>query len=118
MTEKIISKQNDSRKKSLTEAFFNSFGIGFPIAYCVGVLILPSSVEWITKDPFVASIFITLVFTSVSFTRVYIIRRFFTKLGYDDNFIKLAMKLCQRGASIIKSKEWRTNEKNPKTSQH
>jgi len=32
--------------------------------------------------------------------------------GYDDNFIKAMIKLCQRGASIIKSKE-RKNEKTP-----
>ncbi len=108
---------SDTRKKSLSEAFVNSFG-AYPIGYGIGIIILPISVGWIHTDPLLANDFITLTYASVSFIRVYVLRRVFTRLGYDDNFIKLAIKLCQRGASIIKSKEWRTNEKNPKTSQH
>jgi len=107
----------DSRKKSLSEAFVNSFG-AYPIGYAIGIIILPISVGWIHTDPLLANVFITLTYATVSFIRVYVLRRVFTRLGYDDNFIKLAIKLCQRGASIIKSKEWRTNEKNPKTSKH
>jgi len=41
------------------------------------------------------------------------LRRLFTRLGVDDNFIKLGIKLCQRVASIPKSKKHRINEKNP-----
>ncbi len=107
----------DSRKKSLSEAFVNSFG-AYPIGYGIGIIILPISVGWIHTDPLLANVFITLTYASVSFIRVYVLRRVFTRLGYDDNFIRLAIKLCKRGASIIKSKEWRTNEKNPKTNQH
>jgi len=107
---------SDTRKKSLSEAFVNSFG-AYPIGYGIGIIILPISVGWIHTDPLLANVFITLTYATVSFIRVYVLRRVFTRLGYDDNFIKLAIKLCQRGASIIKSKEWRTNEKNPKTSQ-
>ena len=107
----------DSRKKSLSEAFVNSFG-AYPIGYGIGIIILPISVGWIHTDPLLANVFITLTYATVSFIRVYVLRRVFTRLGYDDNFIKLAIKICQRGASIIKSKEWRTNEKNPKTNQH
>jgi len=105
---------NDSRKKSLSEAFVNSFG-AFPIGYGIGILILPISVGWLAEDPLTANIFITMTYATVSFIRVYVLRRTFSRLGVDDNFIKLAIKLYQRGASKIKSKESRKNEKNPKT---
>jgi len=101
----------DSRQKSVSEAFVNSFG-AFPIGYGIGILILPVSVGWLYEDPLTANIFITLTYASVSFVRIYILRRLFTKLGYDDNFIKAMIKLCQRGVSIIKSKE-KKNEKTP-----
>jgi len=104
----------DSRKKSLSEAFINSFG-SYPIGYGIGILVLPLSLGWLNEDPFMANIFITLTYATVSFTRIYFLRRLFTRLGVDDNFIKLAIKLCKRGASKIKSKESRRNEKNPKT---
>jgi len=94
----------DTRKKSLSEAFVNSFG-AYPIGYGIGILILPLSLGWLQEDPLLANVFITLTYATVSFIRVYFLRRLFTKLGYDDNFIRLAIKLCQRGASIIKSKE-------------
>ena len=94
----------DSRKKSLSEAFVNSFG-SYPIGYGIGILILPISVGWLYEDPFMANVFITLAFATVSFIRVYFLRRLFVRLGFDDNFIKLGIKLCQRGASVIKSKE-------------
>jgi len=102
----------DSRKKSLSEAFINSFG-AYPIGYGIGILILPISLGWLQEDPLLANVFITLTYATVSFVRVYFLRRLFIKLGFDDNFIKLAIKLCQRGASIIKSKEWRLGIENP-----
>ena len=107
----------DSRKKSLSEAFVNSFG-AYPIGYGIGIIILPISVGWIHTDPLLANVFITLTYASVSFIRVYVLRRVFTRLGYDDNFIRLAIKLCKRGASIIKSKEVSVNGKTHKTNQH
>jgi len=82
----------DSRRKSLSEAFVNSFG-GYPIGYAIGILILPVSVGWIEEDPFTVNIFITLVYAIVSFARIYFLRRLFEKLGFDDNFIRLTMKL-------------------------
>jgi len=94
---------SDTRKKSLSEAFVNSFG-AYPIGYGIGILILPISVGWIHTDPLLANVFITLTYATVSFVRVYFLRRLFTRLGFDDNFIKLGIKLCQRGASLIKSK--------------
>jgi len=107
----------DSRKKSLSEAFVNSFG-AYPIGYGIGIIILPISVGWIHTDPLLANVFITLTYASVSFIRVYVLRRVFTRLGYDDNFIRLAIKLCKRGASIIKSKEVSVYGKTHKTNQH
>ncbi len=82
----------DSKSKSLFEAFVNSFG-GYPIGYAIGILILPISVGWIKEDPFTVNIFITLVYAVASFTRIYFLRRLFEKFGFDDNFIRLTMKL-------------------------
>ena len=85
----------DSRKKSLNEAFVNSFG-GYPIGYGLGIVILPLSMGWIQQDPLVANLAITLVYATVSFARSYFLRRVFEKFGIDDNFIKLGMKLIQK----------------------
>jgi hypothetical protein len=51
----------DSRKKSLSEAFVNSFG-GYPIGYGLGIVILPLSVGWIQKDPFTVNLLITFIY--------------------------------------------------------
>jgi len=88
-------ESNDTRKKSLSEAFINSFG-AYPIGYGIGILILPLSVGWIHEDPLMANVFITLTYATVSFIRVYVLRRVFSRLGYDDNFIKLGIKLFKK----------------------
>jgi len=85
----------DSKKKSASEAFVNSFG-GYPIGYAVGIIILPLSMGWIQEDPLVANLAITFVYAIVSFTRSYFLRRIFEKHGIDDNFIKLGMKLIRK----------------------
>jgi len=85
----------DSKKKSASEAFVNSFG-GYPIGYGVGIIILPLSMGWIQEDPLVANLAITLVYAIVSFTRSYFLRRIFEKHGIDDNFIKLGIKLIKK----------------------
>ena len=89
----------DSKKKSASEAFVNSFG-GYPIGYGVGILILPLSTGWIQEDPYMANIAITGVYATVSFVRSYFLRRIFEKYGIDDNFIRLAkngiVKLMER----------------------
>jgi len=90
-----VSSQKDSRTKSLSEAFVNSFG-GYPIGYGIGIIILPISMGWLQDDIFTANIFITLVYATVSFLRIYYLRRVFERLGVDDNFIRLGMKLYQR----------------------
>jgi len=87
-----MSKQNiDSKKKSASEAFVNSFG-GYPIGYGVGIVILPLSMGWIQEDPLVANLAITLVYATVSFVRSYVLRRTFEKYGIDDNFIRIGKK--------------------------
>ena len=93
--ENMLKNNTDSRKKSLSEAFVNSFG-AYPIGYGIGILILPISLGWLQEDPLLANVFITLTYATVSFIRVYFLRRLFTKLGYDDNFIKLGIKLYQK----------------------
>ena len=92
---------NDTRKKSLSEAFVNSFG-SYPIGYGIGVLVLPLSLGWIKEDPLMANIFITLTYATVSFVRVYFFRRLFVKFGIDDNFLKLGVKLYHRLQNILR----------------
>jgi len=95
MTSIIDSKQTDSRSKSLSEAFVNSFG-GYPIGYGIGVIVLPISMGWLQEDIFTANIFITLVYATVSFLRIYYLRRLFERIGFDDNFIRLGVKFYLR----------------------
>jgi hypothetical protein len=86
---KTVSK--DSHKKSLSEAFVNSFG-GYPIGYGLGIVILPLSMGWFEQDPLTANLAITFVYASVSCVRSYFLRRVFEKFGIDDNFIRLGKK--------------------------
>ena len=95
----MISK-TDSKKKSASEAFVNSFG-GYPIGYALGIVILPISTGWIQSDPLVANIAITGVYATVSFVRSYFLRRVFEKYGIDDNFIHLGQKGIRKIRSII-----------------
>ena len=91
-----MSKQNiDSKKKSASEAFVNSFG-GYPIGYGVGIIILPLSLGWIQEDPLVANLAITLVYAVVSFVRSYFLRRVFERHGIDDNFLRIGIKLIKK----------------------
>lgn len=85
----------DSKKKSMSEAFVNSFG-GYPIGYGVGIVVLPLSMGWIQEDPYMANIAITGVYATVSFVRSYFLRRIFEKYGIDDNFIRLGRKSIQK----------------------
>ena len=88
----IKSIPKDSHKKSLSEAFVNSFG-GYPIGYGLGIVVLPLSMGWLQEDPLVANLAITLVYATVSFARSYFLRRIFEKFGIDDNFIRLGKKI-------------------------
>ncbi len=90
---KSISK--DSHKKSLSEAFVNSFG-GYPIGYGLGIVVLPLSMGWIQEDPLTANLAITFVYATVSFARSYFLRRVFEKFGIDDNFIKIGLRICKK----------------------
>mgnify|MGYP007062885335 CR=1 FL=1 len=85
----------DTKKKSASEAFVNSFG-GYPVGYGLGIVILPLSMGWIQEDPLVANLAITFVYASVSFVRSYFLRRVFERYGIDDNFLKLGMKLIKK----------------------
>ena len=86
---------SDSKTKSASEAFVNSFG-SFPIGYVVGIAILPLSVGWIQSDPLTANIAITGVFAGVSFTRTYFLRRIFDKYGINDNLISMILKTSRK----------------------
>ena len=91
----IEKTMNDTKRKSLSEAFVNSFG-GYPIGYCIGIIILPLFVTKIKEDPFTINILITFIYASVSFFRIYYLRRLFERLGFDDNFIRVVVKLYRR----------------------
>jgi hypothetical protein len=90
-----LNPQTDSKKKSMSEAFVNSFG-GYPIGYGLGIVILPVSMGWIREDPLVANLAITFVYATVSFVRSYFLRRVFEKYGIDDNFLRLSSKLAKK----------------------
>ncbi len=91
----------DTRSKRLSEAFVNSFG-AYPIGYAIGVIILPLSMGWLQEDVYTANIFITLVYATFSFIRIYYLRRLFERLGVDDNFIRLGIKLFQKVRKKLK----------------
>lgn len=90
------SKQlKDSHKKSISESLINSIG-GYPIAYGIGIIVLPLSTGWIQSDPLLANVAITGVYAIVSFVRSYFLRRIFEQHGIDDNFIRLGRKSIQK----------------------
>ena len=95
-----MMNKTDSKKKSASEAFVNSFG-GYPVGYGLGIVILPLSMGWIQEDPLVANLAITFVYASVSFVRSYFLRRVFEKFGIDDNFIRLIQKGIKKIISLI-----------------
>ena len=90
-----IENRIDSKKKSASEAFVNSFG-GYPIGYAIGIIILPLSMGWIQEDPLTANLAITFVYATVSFVRSYFLRRLFEKYGIDDNFLRVGIKLIKK----------------------
>jgi len=92
----VTNRLEDSRKKSLSEALINSIG-AYPISLVIAITLLPACAGWIKTDPISAGMFITFTYALASFVRVYILRRIFEKYGYDDNFLKLAIKLCKKG---------------------
>jgi len=99
----IKTVPKDSHKKSLSEAFVNSFG-GYPIGYGLGIVVLPLSMRWLQEDPLTANLAITFVYATVSFTRSYFFRRVFEKFGIDDNFIKVGLKLGRKIKFHIKNR--------------
>jgi len=92
--------QKDSKGKSASEAFVNSFG-SYPIGYALGIIILPISMGWLQEDVFTANVFITLIYAGVSFVRTYFLRRVFERFGIEDNFIKLGVKLFHKVSSMF-----------------
>lgn len=85
----------DTRSKSLSEALVNTFG-GYPVGYAVGIAVLPATTGWMQEDPLVANAAITAVFAAASFVRLYVLRRVFERLGYDDNVARLAIRAWRR----------------------
>jgi len=98
-----IETRKDSHKKSLSEAFVNSFG-GYPIGYAIGIVILPLSMGWIQEDPLTANLAITFVYASVSFARSYFLRRVFERFGMDDNFIRLGINSFKKLKTAFQNK--------------
>jgi len=90
----------DVKSKSASEAFVNSFG-SYPIGYGLGIVILPLSLGWLQDDIFTANLFVTLVYATVSFVRTYYLRRLFERIGFDDNFLKLAIKSIKKIRKLV-----------------
>ena len=86
-----MNYSQDAKSKSASEAFVNSFG-SYPIGYGLGIIILPISMGWLQDDLFIANLFVTLIYASVSFVRTYYLRRIFERIGFDDNFLRLFSK--------------------------
>lgn len=85
----------DTPSKSITESLANTIG-GFPLAYLIGILILPVSTTWLEHDPLVANLAISSIFAGISFFRSYYLRRFFTKFGLDANLLKLIIQVLSK----------------------
>jgi len=98
-----VPKVQDTKAKSLSEAFVNSFG-AYPIGYAIGIVILPLSMGWLQEDVYTANIFITLVYATFSFVRIFFLRRLFERLGFDDNFIILGKKGVLKLVKFAKNK--------------
>jgi len=96
-----MSKTKDTHKKSLSEALVNSIG-SYPISLVIAITLLPACANWIQTDPLSAGAFITFTYSLVSLGRVYVLRRVFEKFGYDDNFLKLGIKLIQKISQKIR----------------
>jgi len=96
-----VPKARDTNAKSLSEAFVNSFG-AYPIGYAIGIIVLPLSMGWLQEDVFTANIFITLVYATFSFVRIFFLRRLFERVGFDDNFIILGRKGILRFVKLVK----------------
>ncbi len=90
-----MTKQIDSYKKSLVEAFTNLLG-GYPMMFVTGIVILPLSANWIKEDPLVANMTITGVYASINFTRSFLLRRLFAQYEIHANFIKLVKNLVRK----------------------
>jgi len=100
----FISNQSvsDNRLKSISESLINCLG-GFPIAYLVGIIILPMSGMWIQHDPITANLAITSIFASISFVRTYYLRRLFARFGFDDNIVRLALKGIKGLTNVLRT---------------
>lgn len=90
-----MAQTKDSRRKSMTEAFVNSFG-SYPIGYALGIIVLPAAMGWLQENLLVANLAVTLVYAVASFVRTYYLRRVFERFGCDDNIIRLGRKACRR----------------------
>ena len=105
----FANSKTDTKAKNLLEAFVNSFG-AFPIGYGVGTIILPQFALGLQNDPFTVTIFITLIYATVSFVRIYFLRRLFAKVGFDDNFIRFSMRVFKQAASRRRGAQKRQQE--------
>ena len=70
--------------------------------YGIGIIVLPLSMGWLQEDVFTANIFITLVYATFSFVRIFFLRRLFERVGFDDNFIILGRKVILRFVKLVK----------------
>ena len=85
----------DSKKKSLTEGIANVIP-GFLIAYAATFVILPPfSVQIDAGDPIALAV-IAGLFTGISLTRMFVMRRLFERLGENENLCTLLMRIPKK----------------------
>ena len=94
-----VPKAQDSKAKSLSEAFVNSFG-AYPIGYAIGIIILPLSMGWLQDDVYTANLFITLVYATFSFVRIFFVC---VRTIFVGNNVGANVVVCWRGIICIRN---------------
>lgn len=89
----------DTKWKSFTETVLST-KVGYWLSVIVNAITLPFfATDFASGDPdriFRASLIVGLIFTAVSLARQFAFRRMFNKLGHDENFYTLALRLYKR----------------------
>jgi len=94
---KYTRRKKDSKWKSASEAIINVC-ISLPIAFAANMIILPLYSEsiYFAADINQQSIIygqLAIIFTAISLTRTYLIRRFFNKIGPSETGYSVIIKI-------------------------
>lgn len=91
--------KRDTKWKSFTESAIST-KVGYWLSVTVNAVTLPFfAADFASGDPdriFHASLIVGMIFTAVSLVRQFAFRRMFAKLGYNENFYTLSVRLYKR----------------------